>query len=140
MALTIREQILQTLATRTTADRGLEMYDERDLPATFLIEGEEQAGEDEYDNTHVSLSVTLARAIPLVGNKGDDWYEEANTALGNLVKEVYVGGEDLGGLADGIDYEGAGVSIITDGARGAMVQVSFGIRFAFLHGDPFTQQ
>jgi hypothetical protein len=139
MALPIREQLLQELAGRASAQRGLEMYDERDLPFTVLLEGEDQAATDDYDNARVATPVTLARAMKITGNKTDDWYEQGNVALADLIKEVYVGGEDLNGLADGIDYEGGSVEVITDGARGVMVQASFNIRWAFVHGDPFSQ-
>lgn len=139
MALPIRERLLQVLATRASAERGLEYYDQRDLPFTVLLEGEDQAAEDDYDNTRVVTPVTVARALKVTGNKTDDWYEQANVALGDLIKEVYAGGEDLDGLADGIDYEGGSVEVITDGARGTIAQASFNIRWAFVHGDPFAQ-
>jgi len=139
MSLPIREQILQALAARTGASRQLTAYDPRDLPLTVLVEGEDSAGENPYGRVSVSLPVTIARAIPLTGTKEDDWYTEANTALGNLILEIYAGGDDLGGLADGIDYTSGQTEVLTDGGTGAAVQAVITVRYQFVHGNPYSQ-
>lgn len=137
MPSTIREQILDALATRTGATRVLEQYDVRDLPITVLAEGEDSAVETAYGMTAVTMPVTVARAIALTGVKDDTWYADANEALGDLIVEIYAGGDTLGGLCQGIDYAGGAVELLTDGADGAAVQASVNVRFMFRHGDPF---
>lgn len=139
MALPIREQILQALATRVSAARGLEVYDEHDLPFTVLIEGEESAEDNNYDMTNVSLPFTVGRGMSIKGKKQDEWYEEGNQALADLIKEIYAGGESVGDLAHGIDYAGGFVDVVTDGARGVTVQAYFNVRYSFVHGDPYSQ-
>lgn len=136
-ALPIRERILSALATRINAQRGLEQYDARDLPITVLVEGEDTADEGDYDMVNVTMPVTIAYANNVAGTKSDDWYEQANTALANLIQSVYTGGEDFGGLAQGVDYTGGDVAVLTDGATGYAVQAFFNIRYVFRHGDPF---
>lgn len=138
MALPIRERVLQALAARLNAVRGLEQYDERDLPLTVIVEGEENADDGDYDLVRVTLPVTIARVSKFLGAKDDEWHQQANADFAALIKEVYTGGEDLGGLAQGIDYTGGGIDVVSDGARGTMVQAFFNIRYAFTHGDPFS--
>ena len=140
MSLPIREQILQALATRVSAQRGLEGYDLDDLPLTVMIEGEESEGDSDYDLTRLVLPVTIARAIEQTGIKGDAWYTAANTALADLIKEAYGSDETFGGLADGMDYTGGSTGVLTDGAKGVMVQTFFNIRYAFAHGNPYTRE
>ena len=135
---TIREQILQALATRTGATRVLEQYDSRDLPITVLVEGEDAAADTPYGMTAVTMPVTIARAIPLTGTKDDTWYSASNEALGELIVEIYAGGDTLGGLCQGLDYAGGSVELLTDGADGAAVQASLTVRYQFRHGDPFS--
>lgn len=138
MPATIRELILQALATRTGATRVLEQYDARDLPITVLAESDDQAVETPYGMTAVTMPVTIARAIPLTGVKSDTWYADANEALGDLIFEIYTGGDTLGGLCQGIDYASGSVELLTDGADGAAVQASVNVRYMFRHGDPFS--
>ena len=91
----------------------------------------------EGDMVEVTLPVTIAHANNVHGTKSDDWYEKANTALANLIKSVYEGGESFDGLVQGIDYTGGDVAVLTDGATGYAVQAFFNIRYAFRHGNPF---
>jgi hypothetical protein len=137
--LPVRERILNALQSRVGASRSLDSYDERDLPITLMSEGEDQGTRDTYGKVNVSLPVTIARAALIEGPKGDDWHAAANQALAELIREVYVGGEDLGGLTKGIDYEGGTIGPLTDGSRGYMVQAFFSVRYVFLHGNPFVQ-
>ena len=137
--LPIRERILQALAARINAHRGLEEFDARDLPITVLVEGEDSATETDYDQVRVTMPVTVAHADRVVGVKGDDWYALANAALANLIKSVYDGGESFDGLVQGIDYTGGDVAVLTDGANGYAVQAFFNIRYVFAHGNPFQQ-
>ena len=139
MSLPIREQIIRNLATRVGASRRLEMYDERDLPITVLQEGDDQAAEGRYGLTNVTMSVSVARAIPMNGVKSDTWYTELNTALANLITELYTGGDDIGGLAHGMDYVSGSVDLVTDASAGAGVAVTVAVRYATVHGNPFSQ-
>ena len=139
MSLPVREQIIRNLATRVGASRRLEMYDERDLPITVLQEGDDQAAETGYDMTQVSMSISVARAIPMTGVKSDRWYTELNTALAKLITELYTGGDDIGGLAQGMDYVSGSVDLVTDGGVGAGVAVTVNVRYAFVRGNPYSQ-
>ncbi len=139
MSLPIREQIIRNLAARVGASRRLEMYDERDLPITVLQEGDDQAAETGYDMTQVSMSISVARAIPMTGVKGDAWYTELNDALADLIVELYTGGDDIGGLAQGIDYVSGSVDLVTDASAGAGVAVTVNVRYAFVRGNPYSQ-
>ena len=139
MSLPIREQIIRNLAARVGATRRLEMYDERDLPITVLQEGDDQAAETGYDMTQVSMSISVARAIPMGGVKSDRWYTELNTALAKLIVELYTGGDDIGGLAQGMDYVSGSVDLVTDASAGAGVAVTVNVRYATVHGNPYSQ-
>ena len=139
MSLTIREQIIRALTTRVGAVRRLEMYDDRDLPITVLQEGDDAASEGRYGLTNVTMPISVARALQISTAKGDAWYTELNTALGNLIKELYTGGEDVGGLAHGMDFVSSSVDLLTDGGVGAGVAVTVGVRYSFVHGNPFSQ-
>jgi len=117
----------------------IETMDEQDLPFTVLVDSDDSAEESDYDFVRVTMPVTVARASKIVGSKVDAWHTQGNGNLADLIKELYTGGEDVGGLVDGIDYTGGSVDVLTDGARGVMVQAFFNVRFKFAHGDPYTQ-
>ena len=137
--LPIREQIIQALATRIGASRKLAMYDERDLPITVLQEGDDNAAEGMYGLTNVTTSISVARAIRMDGVKDDSWYTELNTALADLIAELYAGGDDIGGLAHGMDYVSGSVDLLTDAGVGAGVAVTVAVRYSFVHGNPYSQ-
>ncbi len=136
----IREQIIQALATRVGAVRGLEGFDLSDLPLTVLVEGEEQVRDEKYDMTPITLPVTIGRAVEMTGLKGDAWHTEANKQLADLIVEAYDPDETMGGLADGIDYAGGATDVLTDGANGVMAQVNLEIRYAIARGNPYSQE
>lgn len=139
MSTPIREQIIQALATRVGAVRELEMYDERDLPITVISADEETAAEGRYGLTNVTMNVGIARAIAIEGTKDDTWHTALSTQLADLIVEIYTGGDDLGGLADGIDYVSGSTDLLTDGGVGAGVAVTVQVRYTFVHGDPYSQ-
>ena len=138
MSLPIREQIIQALATRVGATRRLAMYDERDLPITVLQEGDDNAAEGMYGLTNVTTSISVARAIRMDGVKDDNWYTELNTALAQLITELYTGGVDIDGLAHGMEYVSGSVDLLTDAGVGAGVAVTVNVRYSFVHGNPYS--
>ena len=137
--LPIREQILRELVRRTKAVRRLEMYDDRDLPITVLQEGDDNAADALYGMTNVTMQVGIARAIRMDGVKSDDWYTQLNRALASLIAEVFTGGDDLGGLALGMEYVSGSVDLLTDAGKGAGVAVTVAVRYAFVRGNPYSQ-
>jgi hypothetical protein len=141
VSLSVRERIIRKLAARVGAGRNLDSYDARDLPITVLVTGDDEAFETAYSMTRVTMPVTIARAIALTGVKGDDWHSAAEAALAELITEAFdtAHDDDLADLVDGIDYTGGGAEILTDGAKGAAVQISLGVRYAFVHGNPYSQ-
>ena len=139
MSLPIREQIIRALQTRTGALRKLPDYDDRDLPITEIDEGTETATESGYGMTNATLQITVARAINMSGVKDDTWHRAQNIALAELIKEIYTGGDRLGGLADGIDYNGGAIDLLTNAANGAGVAVTVSVRYSFVHGNPYSQ-
>ena len=139
MSLPIREQIIRALQARTGALRKLPDYDDRDLPITEIDEGLESSAEGSYGMTRVTLQLTIARAILMSGVKDDSWHQAQNIALADLIKEIYKGGDDLGGIADGIDYGGGAIDLLTNAANGAGVAVTVNVRYAFVHGNPYSQ-
>jgi len=140
MSLPIREQILQALADRLDAQRGLEGYDISETPLTILVEGGDEAQETDYDLTRVAMPVTIARAVSKTGLKNDIWYEDANVEMAQMIVDAYGTDETFGGLAQGMDYAGGEVGVLSDGAQGYTAQISLVIRYAFLHGNPFSKQ
>ena len=141
MSLPIREQIIQAIADRVGASRSLETIDAADLPVTVLVAGEDSVTDDEsYDTTPITLPVTIARAEHRSGLKGDDWHTAANELLAELITSAYAGGENLNGLADGIDYAGGATDVLSDGATGVMAQVNLDIRYQIARGNPYTQE
>jgi hypothetical protein len=137
--LPIREQIIRALQTRTGALRKLPDYDDRDLPITEIDEGLESATEPGYGMTRATLQLTIARAILMSGVKDDSWHRAQNIALADLIREIYTGGDTLGGLADGIDYGGGAIDLLTNAANGAGVAVTVAVRYSFVHGNPYSQ-
>lgn len=135
----IREQIIQALVDRTGAVRRLSQYDKTDLPITVLQEGDDNASEGLYGMTNVNMQVSIARAIAMSGAKGDAWYSVLNDELATLITEIFTGGDDLSGLAEGMDYVSGSVDLLTDGGVGAGVAVTVNVRYSFVHGNPYSQ-
>lgn len=138
-SVSIRERIISALANRTGAVRRLREYDKTDLPITVLQEGDDNASEGLYGMTNVNMQVSIARAISMSGTKGDAWYSDLNDELATLITEVFTGGDDLGGLAEGMDYVSGSVDLLTEGGVGAGVAVTVNIRYSFVHGNPYSQ-
>jgi len=139
MSLPIRERILRELVRRTRARRRLESYDERDLPLTVLQEGDDSAVEGLYGMTQVATQVLVARAVNMTGVKGDDWHAELNTALANLIKEIFKGGNGIEGLKFELNYVSGGIGLPTDASKGSGVAVTVNVRYAFVYGNPYSQ-
>ena len=139
MSLPIREQIIRALISRTGAVRQLPTYDHADLPLTVIQAGEDSAAEDMYGMTNVTMQVGIARALNMSGVKGDDWDQTLNNELADLIVEVFTGGDDLGGLAKGMDYVSGTTDLLTEAAQGGGVAVTVNVRFAFVHGNPYSQ-
>ena len=138
-SVSIRERIISALANRTGAVRRLREYDKTDLPITVLQEGDDSASEGLYGMTNVNMQVSIARAIAMSGTKGDAWYSDLNDELATLITEVFTGGDDLGGLAEGMDYVSGSVDLLTEGGVGAGVAVTVNVRYSFVHGNPYSQ-
>lgn len=136
--VSIRERILQALATRVSAQRGLDGYDVADLPLTVIVEGADSENGSDYDLTQLIMPVTIARAVTQSGVKADAWYTAANEELAKLIKSTFASDPTFGGLAKGMDYTGGEAGLITDGAKGVAVQIFVNIRYAFMHGDPYN--
>ena len=137
--LPIREQIIRALIARTGAVRQLPTYDHADLPLTVIQAGDDNAAEDMYGMTNVTMQVGIARALNMSGVKGDDWDQTLNNELADLIVEVFTGDDDLGGIAKGIDYVSGTTDLLTEAAQGGGVAVTVNVRFAFVHGNPFSQ-
>ena len=138
MSLPIREQILQALATRVGAVREVPIYDRSDLPLTVLAEGDEQAQPDDYDLTRVSMEVYIAKAVAANVAK-EEWHGQANKEMADLIVAAFDGDDTFGGLADGMDYTGGSIDTIQDGAGGYVATISLVVRYAFLHGNPYSR-
>lgn len=139
-SLPIRERILQELAERLDAQRGLEEYDFSELPLTVLIEGDDEDAGSDYDLTRLTMPVVVARAVGKEGIKNDTWYEDANLELAQMILDAYGSDETFGELADGLDYTGGSVGMLQEGAKGYTSQISLTIRYAYLHGNPFSRE
>ena len=140
MTLPIREQIIRALAARVGASRRLASYDERDLPITVLQEGDDNRADGLYGMTNVTMSVSVARAIRMEGVKSDAWYTALNDALATLITEVFTAGEDESeDLRFELEYASGSVDLLTDGGVGAGVAVTVNVRYAFVHGNPYSQ-
>lgn len=140
--LPIRERLLQAIADRIDAVRSLPGFDISMLPLTVLSDGDEEATETDYDVVRVDLSVTATRVVAKRGDKTDAWHEDAGVELAQLIADVYAGDETFGGLALAVEYSGGrvGVGSLPDGAEGYEVQADFTVRYAFVHGNPFSNQ
>ena len=143
MSLPIREQILQALATRVSAARGLEGFDVRDAresvdgTITVLVDQPDTAENTNYGTTHISMPVTIGRVRYLDTNKGDEWHTQGSTLQADLSLQAFGGDDTLGGLADGMDYTGGQVDVITDGSRGIAAQINITVRYHHVRGNPY---
>jgi hypothetical protein len=136
--LTIREQIIRELATRVDGVRRMPTYSEQDLPLTVITEGDDAGNGYAYDMHRVTMPVTIARAALATMPMDDAWHQQGNAMLGDLITDIYAGGEDLNGLAEGMDYTSGSVKPVADGDRAIEVAVTINVRYAFVRGNPFS--
>lgn len=140
--LPIREQIMQALAQRTGAERfnDGQAISEMELPATVLLASADQGGDANYDLTQMVMPVTIARAIGKSGLAGDQWHEDAQTALADLVAEVYTPDASINGLVRRIVLASQDYDVQPDGAQGYVVQIELEINYEFANGNPYTTE
>lgn len=136
--LTIRERILQEIQARTGAQRELEEFDERELPFTVLLAGEDEEDGAIYDTTPLTMQIAVARAFAPTGDKGDSWHEQAETAYGDLVTEVMGSDRSLGGLATRLLHTGGAAGTIENTASAVSAQAIFRVHYRIATGDPFS--
>ncbi len=136
--LPVREQVLQALAERLGARRGLGSYAKEDLPLTVVIDEPDQVEDFDYEAVHVLMPVEVVRVVKRSGEKNDRWHEDANVELALLQAEAIGSDETLGGLARSVVYAGGSVDV-TDGAGGFSVQLRLAVRYAFKRGNPFER-
>jgi len=138
-SLPIRERIIRKIAARTNAGRQLPTYDERDLPITTIAEGDDSASEGLYGLTNVTTTIAIVRSIRISGIKDDNWLTELNSALAQLIAEVFAGGDTLDGLAQGMEYVSGAVGPLVEGGLGSDVAVTVNVRYSWVHGNPYSQ-
>lgn len=140
MSDTIRERILQAIAQRTGAVRRLESFDEKDMPFTVLLAGDDAEERVDYDTTDLAMPVTVARALAPAGDKGDAWLTTAENAYGQLVLDVFGSDRSFGDLATRLQHTGGSAGLIEDGTRGITAQAEFLIHYRIATGNPFITE
>ena len=151
--LTIREQVIQALEVKTGAQRGVDSYDERDLPLTVLFEGADEPARVQYGLVETAMGVRLERMEAGQGTQvtanglettGDtdkrQWHTQANTLLGRLIEDATGGDTTLDGLCQGIDYVSGGTVLSPDGSNTVVAYADIRIRYRFLIGNPYSKE
>ena len=151
--LTIREQAIQALEVKTNAQRGVDSYDERDLPLTVLFEGADEPARIQYGFVETAMSVRLERMEAGQGAQVTDnglettgetdkrkWHTQANALLGDLIQSATGGDNTLGGLCQGIEYVSGGTAISPDGSNTVVAFADIRVRYRFLIGNPFSSE
>ena len=133
----IREQMLAALTSAVSGTYAVDApVSEREVPITVLLDGEDEALAD-YDCIRNNTPVSIAR-VELAGSADKtEQRKQANRIMASIVKDV-AANETLGGLADGIDYNGGGISV--DVGKFVFGEASFTVRWRHLRGDPYLNE
>lgn len=133
MTASVRERLLAAI---TTAVGGVYRVptpdDERDLPLTFVQDGNDDV-ETDYDFTKLLMPVAVARAELACSSDRAAQRTEANAALAALIVAMYTD-ETFGGLAQGITLVGQGIQ--TELGKYVFAEASFQVKYQHLRGDP----
>lgn len=133
MSEPIREQIIARLIKLTGARYGVPGgIDDDELPVKILEDGSETAEADAFDQWVIELPITIAYVEAFESSDPDKMRKAAHKALTQIVRDVYVD-EDLGGLAEYVEYTGG--SIQTEAARFVFAQAGFVVKYHTARGD-----
>lgn len=135
MPTPIREQILQAITDAVGGEYYADIpEDERDLPLTSVVDGEDEAATDAYGVTNVTTLVQVVRAQKADSREKSDMRAQCNGILADMVVELSSDSATKA-LVDGIDYISGAIVPESDGCSGI---ASFNIRWHHVAGDPYT--
>lgn len=131
----IREQILAALTAAVSGTYAVDApVSEREVPITVLLDGEDEALAD-YDCIRNSTPVSIARVELACSTDKTEQRQQAHRIMAAIIQEV-AADETLGGLAEGIDYNGGSISV--DVGKFVFGECAFTVRWNHLRGNPFA--
>jgi hypothetical protein len=137
MPTSIREQLLQAIATAVSGDYGIPApEDERELPVCIVAEGDETASPDQYGSEVMELPIAVARAAEAVSSTDRDAIRaQANELLAQIRVDMFAD-ETFGNLANSVEYAGGGIQ--SELGRIVFAEAQFIVRYSTVRGDPYT--
>lgn len=131
----IREQILAAITAAVGGEYGIPAPDdERDLPITIVDDGQEEAEQDIYGYTTVSMPVVIAKAEAATTADRTTMRQQADELLAQIITTMFADGT-FGGLADNLLYTGG--EIQTDASKFVFAQAQFTVTYHFVRGNPY---
>lgn len=135
MATAKRESILAALATRLGATRNPYPSDYDELKITSLLESEETATNDDYDDTVVIMSVTVEKIDRYAEDASRD--SAANALLAECISAAFGSDKTLGGLCQDMRYTG-GATVFSDTSSELVGAIArFEIVYRHAGGSPY---
>lgn len=139
MPISIREQLVDAITTAVGGEYGIPApEDERDLPVTIVAEGEETASPEAYDQENMELTIAVAKAAVSVSSTDRDAMRAQGHELLASIRVAMFADETFGGLADGVEYTGGGIS--SELGKIVFAEAQFLVRYHTVRGDPYTQE
>ena len=134
MPTSIREKILDAICTAAAGKYGEFPQDDRDLPATRVIDGDDVARRN-YDDSVLTMPVAVVRMNTATSNNADIMRAEAGGLYAAVVQEMF---EDptFDGLVDDLEHTGGGPGADNKFIFGI---AQFQVTYHHLEGDPFNQ-
>ena len=146
MALSIREQVIaavQSRLARLVASgeclRCQPYSDENEFIAVWDLDEDAESGP--YNSAVMTLPLAVVYSLRYTA---DDFPAKLNDMLANVIKQVYLNDsvehdDELGGLAQSINYSGSVMKYPQSGSEFISVQVVLDVVYSTVKGDPFTQ-
>lgn len=138
----IREQIMAALLTRAqtylaSASRDPIRRPEAALPRLIVLDAGEQKQAATYKKHSLLLTVKLI-FIDRVDPQSDTISHTAGTHLAGLLAAFCSTDLTLGGLCDGLEYDGSTITYPEPGEQIVGVTLNFSIRYSVALGNPFS--
>ena len=134
MPVSIREQLLAAITTAVGGVYDTEIpTDERELPITLVFD-EPESAEENYDETIITLPLSIAKAAVGISRDQTALRAQANELLAGIISAVIIN-ETFGGLAQKASYEGGGIVLHN---KFIAAEAQFLIIYSYLRDDPYT--
>lgn len=133
----IRDIIIRALADKLAAKRAEATIEA--LPHYGIWDSNDSdVGRSEYGDISVTTGITV-ESVHQADENPNNWSEQGNNLIAELIVKATGGDRTLGGLVDDISYIGATIYYPEPGSDVLGVDLNLEIKWRHAVGDPYSQ-